>query len=67
MVFAEELAGGDGGFDLVNPLLDVLPVFPALPLDGADLLQHGPAGALENLIIDLIVRPVGACMISPMR
>ena len=40
----------------MNPLLNVLLVFQALPPDLSNLLQHGFSGHFQKLVVHLILR-----------
>ena len=56
VVFTQELHGGYGRFDLMNPLLNVFFILCALPVYDADFLQHGFFRKLKKAVIDLILR-----------
>ena len=58
VVLTQQLQRGDGRLDLVDPLLDVGPIFAPLPLHLADPLQHGLPGQLQELIVHLLLRLV---------
>ena len=58
VVFTQQLQRGDGRLDLMDPLLDISPIFAPLPLHLANPLQHGLLGHLQELIKYLLLCPV---------